>query len=74
MRGEVEEALAWTGFGVRRAYGVRVFADLISEELEGEDAVEALVTLELRTARLEHYRSVARLLHLVCERCGVRNA
>lgn len=59
---------------MRRAYGVRVFADLISEELEGEDAIEALVTLELRTARLESYRSVARLFHLVCERGSVRNA
>jgi S-adenosylmethionine-dependent methyltransferase len=54
-RGEVEEALARIGFDVRRAYGVRVFADLISEELEEEDAVEALVTLELRAARLEPY-------------------
>lgn len=67
-RGEVEEALARTGFEMRRAYGVRVFADLISEELEEEDAVEALVALELRAARLEPYRSVARLYHLVGER------
>ena len=73
-RGEVEEALARMGFEMRRAYGVRVFADLISGELEGEDAVEALVTLELRIARLEPYRSVARLFHLVGERRGVRNA
>jgi len=73
-RGEVEEALDRTGFEMRRAYGVRVFADLIPEELEGEDAVEELVTLELRTAQLEPYRSVARLFHLVCERRGIRNA
>lgn len=73
-RGEVEEALTRTGFEIRRAYGVRVFTDLISEELKGEDAVEALVALELRTARLEPYRSVARLFHLLCERRGVRNA
>ena len=69
-RGEVEEALAQTGFEMRRTYGVRVFADLLSEELEEEDSVEALVTLESRAARLEPYRSVARLYHLVGERCG----
>ena len=67
-RAEVEEALVRTGFEMRRAYGVRVFADLISEELEDGDAVEALVTLELRVAQLEPYRSVARLYHLVGER------
>lgn len=72
-REEVEEALARTGFEMRRAYGVRMFADLISEEVEGKDAFEALVSLELRVARIEPYRSVARLFHLVCERRGVRN-
>lgn len=72
-RGEVEEALARTRFEVRSAYGVRVFSDLIAEEPEGEDAVEALVSLELHAARLEPYRSVARLYHLVCERRGGRS-
>ncbi|CAA9439892.1 MAG: hypothetical protein AVDCRST_MAG80-1219 [uncultured Rubrobacteraceae bacterium] len=55
---------------MRRAYGVRVFADLISEELKEEDAVKAFVSLELRAARLEPYRSVARLYHLIGKRCG----
>lgn len=72
-RGQVEEALARTGFEMRRAYGVRVFADLIPEELEEENAVEALVALELRVARLEPYRSVARLYHLVGERRGAQS-
>ncbi len=72
-RGEVEEALARTGFEVRRVYGVRVFTDLIAEEPKEGDAVEALVTLELRVAQLEPYRSVARLYHLVCERCSARS-
>lgn len=68
-RGEVEEALDRAGFAVLAAYGVRAFADLVAKDLVEED-VEALVSLELRAARLEPYRSVARLCHLICERRG----
>lgn len=66
-RREVEEALARKGLRPRKAYGVRAFADLVREE-PSEPDLERLVSLELRASEREPYRSVSRLLHLVCER------
>lgn len=66
-RQEVEEALARKGLRPRKAYGVRAFADFVREE-PSEPDLERLVSLELRTSEREPYRSVSRLLHLVCGR------
>jgi S-adenosylmethionine-dependent methyltransferase len=65
-RQEVEEASARRGLRPRKAYGVRAFADLVPEEPSGAD-LERLVSLELNACEREPYRSVSRMLHLVCE-------
>ena len=66
-RSEVEGALARHGFVVRRAWGLRIFTDLVGRDLSDAD-VDRLVELELRGATTEPYRSVGRLWHLACER------
>lgn len=66
-REEVEDALSAAGFELLRAAGVRTFTDLLREEPDERD-VEKLISLELRAAEREPYRSVSRLVHLVCVR------
>ncbi len=66
-RREVEEAALRHGLRLRKAYGVRAFTDLLHNEPEEQD-MRKLISLELRAGEREPYRSVSRLLHLVCER------
>jgi SAM-dependent methyltransferase len=55
---------------VRRWYGVRVFADLVADDAPVPEAgaLEQLLACEEQAGRLDPYRSVAALLHVIAQR------
>jgi SAM-dependent methyltransferase len=60
----LSEAFAEAGLAVERWYGVRVFADHLGDGMPGDDLPEIL-ELEWEAGKMEPYRSVARLIHVV---------
>lgn len=63
-----EDVLRWCdGFSLRSVRGIRAFWDLQQNQMLHGDAIwqEKMITLEMRTASLEPYRSIAFFHHLL---------
>jgi S-adenosylmethionine-dependent methyltransferase len=71
--GGLSEAFAGAGLAVERWYGVRVFADHLGDSMPGEDLPE-IMELEWEAGKMEPYRSVARLVHVVGRKQTERGA
>ncbi len=66
---EFEEMAGGLGLNISGRYGIRIFTDYLPEEvLERSGNERLLLDLEQDSSTMQHYISIARYLHLVCQK------